>query len=280
MKPKIALITVVTALMALAPLSMARADVPAGLMGRILIDVSSHGEAWYVNPRSHMRVSLGRPREALERLVARAFHVNYMHIERLAERVGDDHDVEYAETVAGHVIQPDDLLGAAWYVDPNSKLRRRLATSHDAWEIMKSGVPVNGDTLAGIPVEQDDPPKITEVEVTAVKTADIVELDDGSEVRLLSVDIPSNEDLQEAAKSRLRELLLGRKVMLERDWKDTDRSGRMQRYVHSGEVNVNLDLVRRGLAFHNVEYPNFEYAEQLIVAGIDAMRHGFGFWSE
>jgi endonuclease YncB( thermonuclease family) len=278
MKLKIALITAVSTLMALAPLAIARAEVPAHLMGRVLIDVSSHGEAWYVNPRSHMRVFLGRPSDALERLVARAFHVNYMHVERLAEHQGDNHDAEYAATVAGHVMQPNDLIGAAWYIDPDSMLRRRLASANDAWLIMKDGVPVNGATLAGIPVEPDDPPKVSEAEVAEVKTADTVALDDGSEVRLLSVDIPSNEDLQEAAKSRLRELLLGRKVRLERDWKDTDSSGRRQRYVHSGDVNVNLDLVRRGLAFHNIEYPNYAYAEQLIVAGIDAMRHGFGFW--
>lgn len=263
----------------MAPLQIAAA-VPAELMGRVLIDVSSHGEAWYVNPQSYMRVYLGRPEEALERLVARAFHVNYMHIERLAEREGDEYDEEYAANVAGHIMAPNDLIGAAWYVDPDTMLRRRLAVPQDAWEIMRTGTPVTGAALVGIPVEQNDPPRFTEGEVADVKSADIIGLEDGTEVKLLSVDTPSNEDLQEAAKLRLRELLLGRSVRLERDWKNTDPTGRLQRYVYSGDVNVNLDLVRRGLAFHAIEYPNYKHAEQLIVAGIDAMRHGFGFWEE
>jgi endonuclease YncB( thermonuclease family) len=145
---------------------------------------------------------------------------------------------------------------------------------------MRSGKPVTTAMIAGIPVEPEDPPVVTESRVVAVKSADTVELDDGTEVRLLSVDIPSNDDLQDAAMSRLHELMLGRTVRLERDRKDTDAEGRLQRYAHVDGVNVNLDLVRHGLAFHNVSSPNFKYAEQLIVAGIDAMRHKFGFWEE
>ncbi len=267
------------AALAFAPLQIVAA-VPSGLMGRVLIDVSSHGEAWYVNPQSHMRVYLGRPEQALERLVARAFHVNFMNIERLAENPGDEYDEEYAANVAGYVMAPDDLIGAAWYIDPDTMLRRRLAVPQDAWEIMSRGKPVTSAMLAGIPIEQEDPPSFTEAEVVDVMTADTVALSDGEEVKLLSVDTPSNEDLQEAAKLRLRELLVGRSVRLERDWKDTDPTGRLQRYVYSGDVNVNLDLVRRGLAFHSIEYPNYKHAEQLIVAGIDAMRHGFGFWEQ
>jgi len=266
-------------LLALAPLQLAAA-VPAELIGRVVLDVSSHGEAWYVNPQSNMRVYLGRPAEALDRLVARAFLVNYMHIERLAERSGDDYDAEYAAQVAGYIMAPNDLVGAAWYIDPDTQLRRRLATANDAWEIMRTGMPVDSAVLASIPAEPEDAPRVTEAEVKEVKSADVVGLDDGTEVRLLSVDVPSNEDLQQAAMARLSELLLGRSVRLESDRSNTDQYGRLQRYVHSGDVNVNLDLVRQGLAFHNIESPNYQYADQFIVAGIDAMRHGFGFWSE
>jgi endonuclease YncB( thermonuclease family) len=247
--------------------------------GRILIDVAAHGEAWYVNPQSLARVYLGRPHEALERLQKRAIYVNFWNISRLAESDGMPNDVEYAKAVAGYVLSPDDLLGAAWYVSPSLGLRLRLATPDDAWLVMKTGVAVSSAVLKAIPIETETEVKpVGEHAVKKIVSADTLDLDDGSRVRLISVDVPSNPDLQQAAMDRIASVIGGRTVMLETDVKDTDAAGNKLRFVRAGDVNLNYDLVRNGLAFHNIEFPNYRYAEQLIVGGLDAMNQKKGFW--
>jgi len=258
------------------PLAEAKANA-----GRILIDVASHGEAWYVDPQSLTRVYLGRPHEALERLQKRAVYVDFGDISRLAESSGLPNDAEYAQAMSGYVLAPSDLIGAAWYVPPSQSIRLRLATPDDAWQVMtRTGVAVLPAVLKVIPVESEtgEVPPSGEHAVKEIVSADTLVLDDGSRVRLISVDVPSNPDLQQAAMDRIASIVDGRSVMLESDVKDADTAGNKLRFVRAGDINLNYDLVRNGLAFHNIESPNFRYAEQLIVGGLDAMTQKKGFW--
>lgn len=248
--------------------------------GKILLDVSSHGEAWYVNPQTHMRASLGRPAEALERLKDRAVYVSFANISRLSDDPAKPaDDAGYAKAEAGLVLAPDDLIGAAWYVDPATGIRHRLATPSDAWEIMRAGTPASKATLAAIPIEGETPYQKTEVaRVKDVKDADTLELEDGRKVRILNVDTPSNPDLQAAAVAKLKELVKGGSVLLERDVATKDADGALLRHVHVGAANLGYELVRNGLAFHDIRFPDYKYAELYIVGGIDAARAYKGFW--
>jgi endonuclease YncB( thermonuclease family) len=263
------------------PTALDAAEFPEHLLGRVVIDVSSKGEAWYINPQSRMRVYLGRPEEALERLTARTVYLNYLNIARIApdNAQAEDGDLEYVAQVAGNVMTPNDLIGASWYVDPDRRVRRRLATANDAWRIMQDGVPVSAAQLAGIPIEGLSLPRFSQARVAGVVNGTTLSLSDGREVLLLSVSVPDNENLQAAAKTHLEGLLVGKDVVLERDSVNIDAAGRLWRFVHLGEVNVNLDLVRRGLAFDEIDSPNYRYAEQLIVARLDAARHNSGLWN-
>ncbi|NIM05287.1 MAG: hypothetical protein GTN65_06650, partial [Armatimonadetes bacterium] len=45
-----------------------------------------------------------------------------------------------------------------------------------------------------------------------------------------------------------RELVEGKEVRLERDVSETDRYGRLLRYVYVDDVLVNAELVKKGLA--------------------------------
>ncbi len=268
--------------LSLVPTWLVAAEFPEHLVGRVVVDVSSDGEAWYINPRSRMRVYLGRPEEALERLTARAFYVNYLNIARIAPDNGnaEDGDLEYVAEVAGNIIAPNDVIGAAWYVDPDEQVRRRLATPHDAWLIMQDAIPVTSVDLAGVPIEGLEDPRFESVSVAEVLDATTVSLCDGREVRLVSLEVPDNPDKQQAAKYRLMDLLLDRDIVMERDGKSEDDEGRLLRFLHADDVNMNVDLVQQGLAFDDIAFPHFRYAEQLIVARLDAMRHGNGFWAQ
>ena len=262
------------------PVRSATTDGLDPYVGRILIDVSSSGEAWYVNPATRMRVYLGRPAEALQRLQERAAQVNYFHVERIALEGETDGDVEYTKERAGFVLQPNDLVGAAWYVHPVLGIRMRLATPHDAWLVMQTGQPATAAVLAGI-AEEPETERLAmgEAEVSEVVSGDQVRLTDGTDLRLLSVEVPANPDLQQKAVDRLITLIGQQKtVRMEADLQGYDHEGRRLRYVYARGVSLNQDLVRNGLAFHDIREPNLRYAEQLIVAGLDAMRLQRGFW--
>jgi len=249
--------------------------------GQIIIDAANHGEAWWVNPQSLQRVYLGRPDEALERLTRRAVRVSFNDISRLAESEGLPGDTAYAQTVSGQVLAPNDVIGAAWYVSPSLGIRLRLATPDDAWSVMKAGTPVAAATLQAIAVEAEvEPPPAGEHVIKEIKSADTLVIDDGTEVRLSSVDIPSNPDLQQAAMDRIAVLTAGKKVVLESDVRDTDGEGVKIRFARVGDIDLSYDLVRNGLAFHDIIPPNFKYAEMLIVGSLDAMNQKKGFWRQ
>lgn len=248
--------------------------------GEILIDTSRNGEAWYVNPQSLMRVYLGRPAEALEQFQSRAVYVNFSNIARLSETEGGENDDEYAEAVSGYVLSPSDLLGAAWYVNPDTKHRMRLAVASDAWEVMGTGKSVSRSVIDSIPEEPEGEPRITNgLAVSDVESADTLNMADGSKVRLIGVDTPSNPDLQEAAISRIKELVADYQITLEADVKRQAADGTPMRFVHARSVNVSHDLVRNGLAFPAIQFPNFRYAEMMIVGSIDAQRNKLGFYN-
>jgi endonuclease YncB( thermonuclease family) len=245
--------------------------------GRVVIDVGRHGEAWYVMPDGSARVSLGRPSEAVAALASAAVSAPMQDILKIPTVSGMPHDADYVESVLGQVLRPSDVVGALWYVDPTLRVRRPIASAWDAWEIMRFGTPVRSAEVDALP-ERETPP-VTETAVCeSVVATNTIRLEGGREVRLLNVDAPDNLDLQSAAKAWLAALCEGKTVTLERDVAEADLAGRLARHVLIGDVYLNLDVVRRGWAFHDIESPNFKYAEQMIVAGLDAKRLQSGFW--
>lgn len=128
------------------------------------------------------------------------------------------------------------------------------------------------------------PPDEPAFAVARVTDGDTIELEDGRRVRLVQIDAPEHVDecYGQAATARLRELLpAGTRVTLERDRRldDTDEHGRLLRYVHDGPRNLNLLLVRRGLAapyFYRGE--RGKYAERLLRAARTARAVKRGLW--
>ena len=86
------------------------------------------------------------------------------------------------------------------------------------------------------------------IEVTRVVDGDTFEIDEAV-VRLLCIDAPEKrEPFYLNAKERLRELVDGTYIILEEGSVDKDIYGRLLRYVYVGNVSVNEQLVREGLA--------------------------------
>ena len=75
-----------------------------------------------------------------------------------------------------------------------------------------------------------------------------------------------------------RQLVQGQLVRLERDRTNTDESGALLRYVYVGEVQVNQELVRRGLARVALVPPDTRYGAELQATEQDARLNQRGVW--
>jgi micrococcal nuclease len=143
-------------------------------------------------------------------------------------------------------------------------------------------------TLALLPACADDragPDGDGRAVVARVVDGDTVVLGDGERVRLVQIDAPELREGECYAREALRELErllpVGASVRLEADpaLDDRDRFGRLLRYVHAEETNVNLALVQRGAAsvwFYGGD--RGRYAGELLAAAQAAEAAGLGLW--
>lgn len=133
------------------------------------------------------------------------------------------------------------------------------------------------------------PGSLDRAEVVHVTDGDtIVVRLDGEEVRVRYIGIDAPEAGEECLASEATEanaaLVEGRTVELERDVSETDRFGRLLRYVwletDTGRVLVNRELVEGGFA-EAVEYPpDVERMDELYDAQDDARETRAGIWGE
>ncbi len=107
--------------------------------------------------------------------------------------------------------------------------------------------------------------------VKSVVDGDTIKLTDGRTLRYIGVDTPETVDPRREVGCYGREasnynklLTTGKTVYLERDVSDTDRYGRLLRYVYlqSGEM-VNEMLVREGYALASAYPPDIAHQETL-----------------
>jgi len=117
--------------------------------------------------------------------------------------------------------------------------------------------------------------------VSKVIDGDTVELSNGEKVRLLGINAPEiNEPFGEEAKEFLSKMLEGKKVYLEEDFKVRDGYGRLLAFVFIDDKNINLELVRNGLA-HTFELNKIsKYVKELREAEYLAMKNQLGIWKK
>lgn len=85
--------------------------------------------------------------------------------------------------------------------------------------------------------------------VTRVVDGDTVELGNGQQVRVVGIDTPEQGECgYEAASNHMADLVLFKKVVLTISDEDTDRYGRLLRYVDVGDIDAGLNQIRSGFA--------------------------------
>jgi endonuclease YncB( thermonuclease family) len=124
--------------------------------------------------------------------------------------------------------------------------------------------------------------------VTRVVDGDTIRvLIDGVEYRLryIGIDTPETKHPTlgvepfgpEASQTNI-ELVEGKTVWLEKDVSETDRFGRLLRYVYVDDLMVNEELLRRGLARVATFPPDVKYADRFLELQRAAQEAGLGMW--
>ncbi|MDH7476388.1 MAG: thermonuclease family protein [Microgenomates group bacterium] len=132
------------------------------------------------------------------------------------------------------------------------------------------------------------------VMVIRVIDGDTIVLENNQKLRYIGIDAPETvnpkkeiECFGKEASEKNRQLVEGKYVYLEKDVSETDKYGRLLRYVWlkdqdnaTGEaLFVNDYLVSQGFAFAATFPPDVKYAKRFLEAEKEARNHRRGLWS-
>lgn len=130
----------------------------------------------------------------------------------------------------------------------------------------------------------------TDAKVLRVVDGDTIAVEiDGNAypVRYIGIDCPEPQNSSgqpdphaDEATARNAELVAGKIVRLERDVSETDRYGRLLRYVWFGDTLINEVLVREGLAYSSAYPPDVKYQGRLDESQNQAIANAVGLWEE
>lgn len=124
-------------------------------------------------------------------------------------------------------------------------------------------------------------PRPTRVTATVARVidGDTAVLANGDKVRLLGIDAPEEGNYYyKQSKDRLRQLIEGKTVSLERDVSNVDDFGRLLRYLFVDKEFVNLKMVKEGYAYAYVVAPDEKYIKELVKAEEEARKKQLVIW--
>jgi len=100
--------------------------------------------------------------------------------------------------------------------------------------------------------------------VTKIIDGDTFLIEGGYSVRILGIDTDEKNHLcYDKAKERLEELILNKKIILEKEKEEMDIYCRYLRNVFLGEKNIGLSLVQEGLAVARFSNKNSKYIKEI-----------------
>lgn len=122
--------------------------------------------------------------------------------------------------------------------------------------------------------------------VNQVIDGDTIKISGDTFVRFIGIDAPEKEECYyEEAKNALTSLIEGKYVRLEKDISETDKYGRLLRYVFlpprdilKGDLFINEYMVRHGYAYPFFQSPDYRHKDKFISSQEYASRYNFGFW--
>ena len=145
MKKLIYKIFVLIFILGLLPFNFSSAEGTATrLKGRILLQVESNGEAWYVNPENEKRYFLGRPTNAFQ--VMRDLGLG------ISNKDFDIFNGKAPNRLSGKILLKVEDNGKAYYVNPVDLKLHFLGKPDDAFQVMRRlGLGIKNNDLFFIP---------------------------------------------------------------------------------------------------------------------------------
>lgn len=130
-------------------------------------------------------------------------------------------------------------------------------------------------------------PEITLTKVAHVVDGDTIKLESGEVVRYIGIDTPETVDPRKPvqcygkeASAKNKELVEGKEIRLEKDISETDKYGRLLRYVWLDDVLINELLVREGYAQSSSYPPDVKYQDRFLEAQGLARDENKGLWGD
>ena len=121
--------------------------------------------------------------------------------------------------------------------------------------------------------------------VTKVIDGDTIEIEGGKRVRYIGIDTPETVDPNRPtgcygsdASNKNLELVLNKKVRLVKDVSETDKYGRLLRYVYVGDTFVNDYLVKEGYAKASTYAPDVKFSKTFATSEREARESKKGLW--
>jgi len=152
--------------------------------------------------------------------------------------------------------------------------------------INEAQIDKSGDDLQLSDINNIDPPEIvtpttTELKVTRIIDGDTIELENGERVRLICIDTPERgEAYFDEASDYLSDLILNEYVELVKDVSETDRYGRLLRYIYLNGDFVNEMIVEDGWAKAYRYNPDTALCDDIEDAETKAKNRGIGIWED
>ena len=180
------------------------------------------------------------------------------------------------------LLLPIVLVAVSWFVAQDS-IPKDVAKAETIEESFLGSI-LSDHTQPEVPENQEL------YEVVRVIDGDTILVDiDGTEktVRYIGIDTPETVHPEKPvqcfgleASAKNKELVEGAIVRLERDISDTDKYGRLLRYVYIGDTFINYELVAGGFARSLTYPPDVAHNDVLRAAETAAREAGRGLWGE
>ena len=127
-------------------------------------------------------------------------------------------------------------------------------------------------------------PISTYSKVTKVFDGDTIEIEGGQKVRYIGIDAaevyPTIQCFSEEALAKNKELVLGKVVRIEKDLSETDKYGRLLRFVYIGDVFVNDELTKDGFTKVMTVPPDVKNKDQFLQSEKYAEENNLGLWGK
>ncbi len=150
MKSKITTILILILMLGLTPINFSNAaSLATKLKGKILLQVESNGEAWYVNPENEKRYYLGRPSDAFQ--VMRELGLG------ISNNDFNSFNGYAPSGLSGKILLKVEDNGKAYYVNPTDLKMHYLGKPEDAFQIMRElGLGISNNDLNSINTDGDN----------------------------------------------------------------------------------------------------------------------------